>query len=217
MLSITPKRITCLLGILVTTTILRVSAQNASATDSSKAVKTTAQPLKIDLVPPMQQMLAKMKALKATGDPDVDYAHQARLHMQGTQDLLKAIIEAQSDSALTQAAKTMLSTAETDLTTLSNLLKELKPAKPNPVFAKQQSRVIAAISEKIKQSASSYKLTGNPWANINILLSDQRQDALNLATSYLQFGKKTALRNFAQQSIEKAKLDIGIIRNLHNR
>ncbi|WP_420148611.1 DUF305 domain-containing protein [Spirosoma sp.] len=207
----------CLLAFLLSAAITGVFAQKVPVADSSKAGKATDQPLKIDLLPSVQQMIAKMKKLKLTGDPDIDYVAQARLHMQGTQELLKGIIDAQSDSALTQAAKTMLSTAETDLATIDKLQNELKPVKPNTAFVKQQKQVIAAISEKIKQSASSYKLTQNPWANMAILLSDQRQDAINLATSYLQFGKNTELRNFAQQSVEKAKLDLDIIKNIGKR
>lgn len=204
-----------LLGILLTVaTSSGVFAQTTPATDSSKTPQAPAQPLKIDLLPPMQRMVATMKKAKATGDPDVDFARQATIHTHGTQELLKAILSVQPDSALTQTIKTMQATTETDLTTLDKLLKEIKPNRPNAAFTKQQGRVIAAIQEKIKQSASRYKLTNNPDQNIAILLSDQRQDAVNLATAYLQFGKNIELRNFAQQSVEKAKLDIDIIKNL---
>lgn len=191
-----------------------VFAQKPSTVDSTQALNPSAKPLKINLLPPLQAMIGKMKKGKATGDPDRDFAAQAWLHTQGTHALLKVILGLQSDSALTQVAKTMLSAAETNLSSLKSLQKELKPGQANAAFAKQQQRVLAAMSEKIKQSASSYKLTTNPEANIAILLSDQRQDDINLATNYLQFGKHTELRNFAQQSVEKAKLDIDIIKSL---
>lgn len=210
------KVIIPLLTILLTIGTAGAFAQNTPAADSPKTPKVAVKPLKVDLLPPMQQMIAKMKKLKATGNPDIDFAAQARLHTQGTQALLNAILSVQSDSALTQAAKTMLAAAETNLVSLANLQKELKPGQRNAAFSKQQKRVIAAMSEKIKQSASNDKLTRNPEANIAILLSDQRQDDINLATSYLQFGKDAELRNFAQQSVEKAKLDLDIIKSLLN-
>lgn len=211
------KVISCLLSLMLAMSTSVVLAQNMYRTDSSKTNTSAAQPLKVDLLPPMQEMIGRMKAVKPTSDPDIDFANQAKLHTQGTRDLLKVILSVQSDSALTQAANTMLSTAETDLTTLSTLSKTLKPTRRDAAFVKQQNRVIAAIREKINQSASAYKLTKNPEANIHLLLNDQRQDAINLATNYLLFGKNTELRNFAQQSVEKAKLDIDILKNLPNR
>lgn len=205
-----------LLAVLLTVISPTVFAQTAASADSNKTAKAAPQPLKVDLLPPMQQMVATMKKVKVTGDPDADFVAQAKVHTQGTHDLLKAVLDVQSDSTLTQTVKTMLSTAETDLATLNKLSAEIKPAGRNAAFVKQQGRVIAAISEKTRKSASRYKLTTNPDNNIAILLSDQRQDAINLATNYLQFGKNTELRNFAQQSVEKAKLDIGIIKNIRN-
>ncbi len=206
-----------LLGILLAVANSGVVAQTAPATNNTKTRKTPAQPLKIDLLPAMQQMIGKLKQMKATGDPDIDFATSATLHTQGTQNLLKAILGVQPDSALTQAVKTMLANTKTDLATLDKQLKDRKPARPNAAFARQQSRIMAAIQEKIKQSASRYKLTGNAGQNIAILLGDQRQDAMNLATAYLPFGKNTELRNFAQQSVEKARLDIDIIKNLRKK
>ncbi|UHG93547.1 DUF305 domain-containing protein [Spirosoma oryzicola] len=204
--------------LLILTLLMGCSAVFAQTIDSPKTNTATSaasgQPLKTSLLPPMQEMAQKLKTVKITGDPDADYITLAKIHTQGTHDLLKAVLEVQSDSALTQAAKTMLSTAETDLASLNTIQKELKPGRANAAFAKQQRRVVAAIQEKIKQSASSYKLTDQPGKNLAIVLKDQRQDAANLATSYLQFGKETELRNFAQQSIEKVKLDLGIIENL---
>ena len=41
---------------------------------------------KIKLLQPLQQTVAKIKKLSATGDPDFDYSFQAKLHAQGLQD-----------------------------------------------------------------------------------------------------------------------------------
>lgn len=47
-------------------------------------------------------------------------------------------------------------------------------------------------------------------------MSDQRQDALDLATNYLKFGKDIALRNYAQEAVAKANLDLDIIKRLQS-
>lgn len=207
-----------LLAVLLIGGSMNSYGQSAPAVTSPTATtatvsKASGQPQKINLLVPVQQMIKKLKKLEPTGDPDFDYAFVAKIHTQGTQELLTAINQTDLDSALAQAAKTMLSTAKKDIATITALLRDIKPTRPNAAFAKQQSRTIEAMSEKIKQSASTYKLTSMPDSNTVILLLDQRQDAINIATSYLQFGRNTGLRNFAQQSIEKAKLDIDVVRN----
>ena len=211
------NRISKLLSMLLVFGSMNIGAQPVPApTSPTTTTVGTApgEPEKIDLLRPLQQMITKLKKLQPTGDPDFDFAFVAKIHTQGTQDLLKAVSQTAPDSALTQATKTMLSTAVTDMATLTKLLRALKPGRPNAAFAKQQSRTIAAISEKIKQSATPDKLGFDLDTNTVILLTDQRQDAINVATTYLQFGRNTDLRNFAQQSIEKAKLDIDVIKNL---
>lgn len=192
----------------------QVSTRTPTPATTASVSTTVGETRTINLLQPLQQMITKIKALQPTGDPDFDFAFVAKVHTQGTQDLLSAILQAGPDSALTQAVKTMLSTARTDGVTVTSLMKELKPTRPNATFTKQQNRTIAAISEKLKQSASTYKLTSNLAKNGAILVNDQRQDAVNLATTYLQFGRNTDLRNFAQQSIEKAKSDLDLIKNL---
>lgn len=190
--------------------IAQVSTPKTTTTVSTAQGNTK----QINVLQPLEQMVTNLRALKLTGDPDLDYVAVAKTQTLGTQNLLKSIGQTNPDSALMQTAITMVAATKTDLETINTIQKDLKPTRPNALFATQQKRTIAAIAEKIKQSASDYKLKKDFTKNLYILLGDQRQDAINLATNYLKFGKNTKLRNFAQQAVEKANLDLDILRKL---
>lgn len=162
-------------------------------------------PAKTALLQPMQQMVTKLKKLEATGDPDFDYAFVAKIHAQGEQDFLKQALQSAKDSSLRQMAQTLSAGTQADITMLDGTLRQLKPSRPNQAFTQQQSRNIEAINLKLQQTGSSDKLTNDVDKNIIALLSDHQQDAIDMATTYLQYGKNTALRTYAQQLVDKAQ------------
>ena len=176
-------------------------AATASAAPASDPAKTT-------LLQPLQQMISKLKKLQATGDPDFDYAFQAKIHTQGAQDLLKQEVQNGQDASLKQMAQTLLSASETDINLLNGALTDIKPTRPNQAFVQQQSRNLEAMSLKLQQTGSSDKLTSNLDTNFSTLLLDQRQDAIDMATTYLQYGKNSTLRTFAQQLVDKSKQQV---------
>ncbi|GAB2600067.1 DUF305 domain-containing protein [Spirosoma areae] len=185
-------------------------ATTGAATTSQPA----ADPAKTMLLTPLQQTITKIKKLQPTGDPDYDYAFQAKIHTQGTQDFLKQEIQNGKDSSLKQMASTMLPAADTDVTLLDGTLRQLKPTRPNQAFSQQQSRNVEAMSLKLQQTGSSDKLTSNLDKNFSTLLLDQRQDAIDMATTYLQYGKNSTLRTYAQQVIDKAKQEMAQIKSM---
>ncbi|MVM38851.1 DUF305 domain-containing protein [Spirosoma sp. HMF3257] len=179
-----------------------------ATTGTTATTTTTSSSAKTQLLAPLQQTVTKIKKLVATGDPDFDYAFQAKMHTQGAQDFLKQEIQSGKDTALTQMAKTLLTAANSDITLLDETLRQLKPTRPMQAYTQQQSRNIEAMSLKLQQTGSSDKLTGNLDKNFSTLLLDQRQDAIDMATTYLQYGKNATLRTYAQQLIDKSKLEM---------
>ena len=184
----------------------------AQATTGSTAAAATTDPAKTSLLTPLQLSITKLKKLVATGDPDFDYALQAKVHTQGTQDLLKQEVQNGKDTSLLQLAKTMQPTADADIALLDGAMRQIKPTRPNQAFTQQQSRNVEAMSLKLQQTGSSDKLTSDLDKNFSTLLLDQRQDAIDLATTYLQYGKNATLRTYAQQLIDKSKQDINSIK-----
>lgn len=163
-------------------------------------------PAKTALLQPLQQMVAKLKKLQATGDPDFDYAFVAKIHAQGEQDFLKQAMELSKDSATQQMAQSLMTGTQADITMLDGTLRQIKPSRPNQAFTQQQSRNIEAINLKLQQTGESDKLTSNVDKNVVTLLSDHQQDAIDMATTYLQYGKNANLRTYAQQLVEKAQV-----------
>ena len=184
-----------------------IACAQATSTGTTTA-STPTDPAKSTLLQPMQQMITKLKKLQATGDPDFDYAFQSKIHTQGMQDLLKQEIQNGKSDQLKQLAQTFLTTAQSDAAMIDGTLKQLSPSRPNQTFTQQQGRNIEAMNLKLQQTGSSDKLTSDIDKNFASLLLDQRQDAIDLATTYLQYGKNSTLKNYAQQLITKAKQDM---------
>ncbi|GAB3642804.1 DUF305 domain-containing protein [Spirosoma arcticum] len=178
---------------------------SGTATKGTARVSAQPDPAKTALLQPLQQMVTKLKKLQATGDPDFDYAFVAKIHAQGEQDFLKQALLSGKDSSMKQMAQTLIAGTQADITMLDGTLRQIKPSRPNQAFTQQQSRNIEAINLKLQQTGASDKLTSDVDKNAVALLSDHQQDAIDMATTYLQYGKNTALRTYAQQLVEKAQ------------
>ncbi len=184
----------------------------AQATSGTSKATTTSDPAKTALLTPLQQGITKLKKLVATGDPDFDYAFQAKIHTQATQDLLKQEVQNGKDTTMVKMAKSMLPATDTDISLLDGTVRQLKPTRPVQAFSQQQSRNIEAMSLKLQQTGSSDKLTSNLDQNFSTLLLDQCQDAIDMANTYLQYGKNSTLRTYAQQLVDKSKQEINTIK-----
>lgn len=169
-----------------------------STTQANTAAKTM-------FLTPLQQTVTKIKKLVPTGDPDFDYSFQAKLHTQGIQDLLKQEVQNGKDTAFINLAKSMIPATEADVALLDGTMRQLKPTRPNQAFTQQQSRNIEAMSLKLQQTGTSDKLTSNIDNNFSALLLDQRQDAIDMATTYLQYGNNATLKEYAQKMINQSK------------
>lgn len=177
-------------------------AQTAQPTSSTATAGDAASKA---LLQPMQQMMEKLKKLQATGDPDFDYAFQAKIHAQGAQDLLKQEVQSGKDPALQQMAQSLLTTTQSDIMALDGTMRQLKPTRPNQAFTQQQGRNIQAMTLKMQQGGTADKFTNNFDKNFATLLLDHRQDAIDMANTYLQYGKNETLRSYAQQVVAKSQ------------
>ena len=182
-------------------------AKPMSGTTTKGAARAAIQPdpAKVALLLPMQQMVTKLKKLQATGDPDFDYAFVAKIHAQGEQDFLKQAMQSSKDSSTQEMAQTLMTGTQADITMLDGTLRQIKPSRPNQAFTQQQSRNIEAMNLKLQQTGASDKLTSDVDKNVVVILADHQQDAIDMATTYLQYGKNTALRTYAEQLVDKAK------------
>ncbi|MBN8823218.1 MULTISPECIES: DUF305 domain-containing protein [unclassified Spirosoma] len=185
-----------------------------ATTSAATSTHSASDPAKTALLTPLQQTVTKIKKLVATGDPDFDYAFQAKIHAQGAQDLLKQEIQNGKDTSLLKMAKTLLPATEADINLVDGTMRQLKPTRPSQAFTQQQSRNIEAMGLKLQQTGTSDKLTSNLDKNFATLLADQRQDAIDMATTYLQYGKNETLRTYAQQLIDRSKKEIEQIKGM---
>lgn len=169
---------------------------------------------KIKLLMPLQQTVTKLKKLSATGDPDFDYSFQAKVQAQGLQDFLKQEIANGKDISLQQMAKQLLETTTADITTIDATMRQLKPTRPNQTFTQQQSQNVEAVNLKLQQTGSNDKLGNDYDQNFATLLMDQRQDSIDMATTYLQYGKNDTLRAYAQQLVDQSKKQLNTLKSM---
>jgi hypothetical protein len=187
------------------------SVQFSSARIARTAVVDSS---KIKLLMPLQQTVTKLKKLSPTGDPDFDYSFQAKLQAQGLQDFLKQGIANSKDSSLQEMAKQLLETTTTDIATIDATMRQLKPTRPNQMFTQQQSQNIEAMNLKLQKTNSNDTLSKNYDANFAALLMDQRQDSIDMATTYLQYGKNDTLRAYAQQLVDQSKKQMNSLKSM---
>ena len=208
--TITLRHVTLLLA--TTLTIGSMVACAQATTGAATGSASTTDPAKTTLLQPLQQMVTKLKKLQATGDPDFDYAFQAKIHTQGAQDLLKQAVQSAKDSSVKKMAQTLLTATQADIATIDGTMQQLKPTRPVQAFSQQQSRNIEAINLKLQQTGSSDKLSSDVDKNIMALLLDQRQDAIDLANTYLQYGKNSTLLTYAKQLVAKSQSEMAQIK-----
>ena len=157
------------------------------------------------LLEPLQAMATKMKKLQPTGDADFDYAFQAKVYNEGMQNFLTKEVQSGKDPALRQMAQAMLTTEKGEESTINDMLRQLKPSRPNQAFMQQQKKNIDALDTKLEQANTGDSLSSDIDKNFKMLFADQRQAALDLTATYLQYGRSNSLRAFAEQLAERAK------------
>lgn len=162
----------------------------------------------IKLLMPLQLAATKLKRSVATGDPDYDYAFQAKIHAQGMQDFLKQEVQAGKDSTLQQLAQILMADATSDVTMLDGTMRQMKPTRPNQMFTQQQGKIVDALNVSLQKAAKSDSMTGDVDKNFVFLLAEQRQAGVDMATNFLKYGRNDTLRTYAQQFIDKSNKEM---------
>ncbi len=180
------------------------AARAAAESDTSKTV----------LLEPLQAMVLKIQRLQSTGDADFDYAFQAKVYNEGIQNFLAKEVQNGKDSALRQMAQTMLTTAKAEESTINDILRQLKPSRPNQAFMQQQKKNIDAMNTQLQQASTGDSLGSDIDKNFKMLLVDQRKAALDLTTTYLQYGRSTSLKAYAEQFSGKIKEEMAKVKGM---
>ncbi|QJW91510.1 DUF305 domain-containing protein [Spirosoma taeanense] len=198
----------CLLAVSLSGSTMVACAQ-ATTTGGTGAARTSASdPAKTALLEPMRQMMEKLKKLQATGDPDFDYVLQAKIHAQGEQDLLKQEVQNGKDTTLKQLAQNLLKATQSEITQLDGTMRQIKPSRPNQAFTQQQSRNMQAMALKLQQGGTEDKLTSDFDKNFVTVMLEHRQDAIDMANTYLQYGNNSALKDYARELVTKAQQEM---------
>jgi len=207
-------------SILVAVSILTLGTMGACAQSKTLMVANGATRAKVAstdtaqtvLLEPLQAMLVKMKKLQPTGDPDFDFGFQAKVYNEGIRNLLTKEVQSGKDEATRQVAQAALANAKAEEATINDILRQLKPARPNQTFTQQQNKNIDAINAKLQQASTGDSLSSNIDKNFRMLFADQRQAAVDLVTTYLQFGRSASLRTYAEGLSEKAKSEMAKVK-----
>lgn len=210
-------------GILLAVSVLTLGTVSACAQakpmmgmakGATRVVAVAPDTAKTVLLEPLQAMITKMKRLQPTGDADFDYGFQMKVYNEGIQNLLAKEVQSGNDSALKQLAQSMLATAKTEGGTINDMLRQLSPSRPNQVFMQAQKKNIDAIDSQIQKAAMGDSLGSDIDKNFKMLYADQRQAALDLTATYLQYGRNSKLKAYAENLNEQAKSEMARLKEM---
>ena len=136
------------------------------------------------------------------------------MQAEGLVDFLKQEIANGKDTAMVQMAKKLSESTTADIATIDATMRQLKPTRPNQMFTKQQSQNIEAMNLKMQKPSSNDTVSKDFDENFATLLMDQRQDSIDMATTYLQYGKNDTLRGYAQQLVDQSKKQLNTLKSM---
>ena len=164
----------------------------------------------------MNDMMAKMDALKPKGNTDHDFAHMMLEHHRGAVAMADIQLRDGKDATMRQLAEKIKADQQKEIAELEAIAERLdsaptnyKPQNPADPFTAQMNN---SMSRMMKATPA---LTANPDMNFNMLMTVHHQSAVDMARAELAHGKDTKLKEMAQQIISAQQKEIQQFQDWH--
>ena len=201
-----------------TTTVAPDSAaKDMAGTDHSKmadGASAGASPL----VASMNDMMAKMTALKPMGNTDHDFAHMMLEHHKGAVAMADIELRDGKDATMRQMAGKIKADQQREIGEMEPIAERLdsaptnyKPLDPKDPFAAQMKTSMDHMMQNMP------KVVADPDMNFNMMMTVHHQSALDMAEAELAHGKDTKLKEMAQQMVNAQKKEIEQFKAWHAR
>jgi uncharacterized protein (DUF305 family) len=157
------------------------------------------------MMEPMNAMMSSMKAMKMTGDMDIDFANMMIAHHQAAIDMANIEVHQGTDEALKTMAKAMIAAQEIEIAAFRKIFNNIKMPAMNERAS--QSTMMETM-DKMMTSMSSAPMTGNMNKDFALMMIPHHEGAISMAKEQLAKGKNAELKNLAQKIIDDQTREI---------
>ncbi|UYZ65263.1 DUF305 domain-containing protein [Hymenobacter weizhouensis] len=161
------------------------------------------------LMASMDEMMAKMDAMKPKGNTDHDFAHMMMEHHKGAVAMADIELRDGKDATMRQMAEKIKADQQKEIGELEPIAERLdaaptnyKPQDPADPFTAQMK---TSMDHMMKNMPT---LVADPDMNFNMLMTVHHQSAMDMAEAELAHGKDTKLKEMAQKMIDAQKKEI---------
>ena len=164
----------------------------------------------------MNEMMAKMNAMKPMGNTDHDFAHMMMAHHKGAIAMADIELRDGKDATMRQMAEKIKADQQKEIGELEPIAERLdsaptnyKPQDPADPFTAQMK---ASMDEMMKNTPAT---VADPDMNFNMLMTVHHQSAVDMAKAELAHGKDTKLKEMAQMMIDAQQKEIQQFKDWH--
>ncbi|MFC6224913.1 DUF305 domain-containing protein [Hymenobacter artigasi] len=170
------------------------------------------------LVASMNDMMAKMDAMKMKGNTDHDFAHMMMEHHKGAVAMAEIELRDGKDATMRQMAEKIKADQQKELGEMEPIAERLdsaptnyKPTDPNDPFTAQLKTSMTHMMDNMPTPVA------DPDMNFNMMMTVHHQSAMDMAEAELAHGKDTKLKDLAQQMVNAQKKEIEQFKAWHAR
>lgn len=166
----------------------------------------------------MNDMMAKMDAMKMKGNTDHDFAHMMLEHHKGALAMADLELRDGKDATMRQMAEKIKADQQKEIAELEAVATRLdsapsnyKPMDPADPFT---SKMKASMDGMMQNLPS---MVADPDMNFNMMMTVHHQSAVDMAKAELAHGKDTKLKEMAQMMIDAQQKEIAEFKAWHDK
>lgn len=168
------------------------------------------------LMASMNDMMAKMDAMKMKGNTDHDFAHMMMEHHQGAIAMADIELRDGKDATMRQAAEKIKADQQKEIGELEPIATRLDAAptnyKPQDAADPFTAQMKTGMDRMMKNLPA---LVADPDMNFNMLMTVHHQSAMDMAEAELAHGKDTKLKEMARKMVDTQQKEIADFKAWH--
>lgn len=150
----------------------------------------------------MRRMMADMKAMTMSGDPDHDFAMMMKRHHEGAITMAQRELQSGADAELKEMAGKMIQDQKTEAAELQEFLSGHQPVSKSP-FAENVMKMMQS------SPMMSMPIKSNPDQDFAALMAEHHKSAIDMSREYLRTGREPRIKEMASKMINKQQEEIG--------
>lgn len=140
----------------------------------------------------MDKMMADLKAMQSTGDPNHDFAAIMRAHHQGAVEMMQAYLPGANDAMLKGMAEQGISKQQGEINELSTFLSTHQPGTQKSDYGKDAVQMISDMMQMDAMPQSTDKAFA-------AMMIPHHESAVHISQMYLSQGKDAGLKAMAKK------------------